>query len=352
MRVLLLPWAAALGAVLAALPAAGAVAPTAAGRLALLAVQDPTGDSAAAAGVEATLREQLGGRGWVVLPTEEVRDVLRRRRLRSGEATAPAVLAEVAAELDVDRLLSATLHEADRRQVPRLAVSARAYGPDGELVWAGFTGRSGLAGRTVLGLGVVDEIEALAAPTVRELLADLPPAAGPAPEPRRIASTGRVAVLPFESVVETEATLAAEAVAQAALAALYRRGVEVISPSRVAEVLRRQGSRRWGGIDGETRRAVAEAGADFLLVGTVEAWGDGGDDLEPEPEVTVGLRLVDAASGRLLWTGAGDRRGWDRQGPFRLGRVYSRGVLTRLILETLTDRLLADWPVGSTETGN
>jgi TolB-like protein len=152
-------------------------------------------------------------------------------------------------------------------------------------------------------------------------------------------------VLPFASVAAGEATGAADAATQATLAALHRRGVPVVSPNRVAQVLFRHRAFRWGGVDADTRQALAaEVGAASIVTGVVEAWEVAGDELEPEPEVTLALRLVDAASGRIAWTGARERSGWDGEGPFRLGRVYARGALLEGIVDDLMGPLLSGRP--------
>jgi hypothetical protein len=332
--------------VLLAAPSAvlGAGAPVADARaIALFPVQDRAGDSAAAAAVGEALRSELGRLGRLVGPGE-TRDALRRLRIRNGDRVAPLLLRQLGVELAADWLASATLHTADRSLVPGLTLSVRLYSTEtGELLWTGFRGESGLDRRTVLGMGTIPEIEELVPLVTRDLLRDLPHgadragAAGPR-EPRR-SRLGTVAVVPFTGSTEWHPTLSAEAVTEAAHARLFADGVSVVSPNRLYDILRRLQGGQWGGVTAETRAALERtAAADTILTGTVETYDVGGGE-DPEPLVAIALRLLEASTGRILWTGSSERRGWESQGLFRRGRIHSLGALTARVMEDLTRRL-------------
>jgi hypothetical protein len=129
-------------------------------------------------------------------------------------------------------------------------------------------------------------------------------------------------------------------VTEAAQARFFAEGVTLVSPNRLHDILRRLQGGRWGGVTAETRAVLgSSAGADTILTGNVEAYDLGGGEDEPEPSLTVALRLLEASSGRILWTASAERDGWDRQGLFRLGRVHSRGALVKNVMKTLARRL-------------
>ena len=122
-------------------------------KVALLIVQDRAGDSRAARAVERQVLRDLAARARVSDPLQ-VRDLLRRGRIRNGDVAPAEVLRELARELDVDWLLSLTIHDAERLISPRLTLSARIYdGASGQPLWAGFASGSGLDGKKALGLG-------------------------------------------------------------------------------------------------------------------------------------------------------------------------------------------------------
>ena len=54
------------------------------------------------------------------------------------------------------------------------------------------------------------------------------------------------------------------------------------------------------------------------------------------------MRLVDVRTGRVLWADGMEREGWDRQGLFRSGRIYSRGALTEVMTRKLIRRMLRE----------
>ena len=334
-----------LAYVLLAVPSAapGGGAPGADGRaIALFPVQNRAGDSAAALAVDEALRTELARLGRLVSP-DETRGALRRLRIRNGDRAAPLLLRQLGAALHADWMASATLHEADRSLVPGLTLSVRLYAADtGELAFAGFHGASGLDRRTVLGLRTIDAVEALAPLVVRNLLRDLPQAAGgggaaSSREPRR-SQYGTLAVVPFTGSTDLQPTLSAEAVTEAAQARFFADGVRLVSPNRLQDVLRRLQGGQWGGVTTETRKSLAAA-ADTILTGTVEVYDLGGGEAEPEPRVALALRLLDASTGRILWTGSSERSGWDRQGLFRRGRIHSRGALAERVVGDLSRRL-------------
>jgi TolB-like protein len=325
------------------------VAPAPAEVIAMLPVQNRAGDRPATSAVTVALRSELESRGEVVTEST-TRDALRRLRVRNGDAASPEVLRGLAAELAADWLVSSSVHDAERRDVPRLAISIRAYrGATGELLWSGFEGCSGLDSRKALGLGAVSELEALAPRVVKRLsegFGEATGAAGPGSSRTRGAAPaypGSVAIVPFASTTRRRAALSAETVTEAARAVAIARGIRTVSPNCASDVLRRQGEIRWGAVDAPTRTALrTNCGADLILTGKVEVYDVGGAQLEPEPRVTVAMRLVDAESGRIVWTGAAEREGWDRSRLFRAGRIHSRGELAERLLDDLTKSLLRE----------
>jgi TolB-like protein len=317
--------------------------------IALFPTQNRAGDSPAAAALDRTLRFELSNYGHMIGP-ERTRDALRQLRIRNGDLASPELLRLLGEELGVVWLVSATLHDAERRLVPRLTVSARIYsGKTGELLWAGFQGGSGIDRRKLLGLGTIQDLESLVPLVARDLLTELPEAPGDtaATDPRTgepfPTGLGTVAVVPFAGSTGRRATANAETATEAALAQLFRGGVRLVSPNRSHEILRRLQGGQWGGVDLGTRMALARTGgADTILTGAIETYDVGGSEFEPEPRVAVGLRLLDAETGRILWAGSLERAGWDRRGVFGLGRIYSRGALIERMMEILAKRLHRD----------
>lgn len=319
--------------------------------IALFPIQNPAGDSEAASTADRSLRFELSNYGLLVGP-ERTRDALRRLRIRSGDHAAPALLRLLGEELEADWVVSASLHDTERRTVPRLAMSLRIYSSaTGELTWTGFEAGSGLDRRKLLGLGTIDEMDSLIPLVVRDLLAELASteergeaASSPARRGSR-ASLGKVAVVTFSGSTRFRPTLNGETVTEAVRAQLFRSGIDVVSPNLAFDILRQQQSGRWDGVTARTWSALRSlAGADTILTGEVESYELGGSEFAPRPRVVLAMRLLDAATGRILWTGSLERTGWDSQSLLGFGRIYSRGALTQRIVSILTKRLEKEYP--------
>ena len=329
------------------LPAAGAL-PARADRVAMTPVQDQAGDPVAVGVVEAAVRSRLEASHELVDPTA-LRDALRRGRVRRVDDAGADELRALGEETGADWVLTLTLHQSARLTPPRLALSGRAWDTEtGALVWAGFEAASGLDGRTVLGLGVIDSLDDLGETVADRLVADLLASVaggGGRSEALRpsAAGLGAIALVPLGSVTDAAGTRAAETATEVTRALLDRHGAELVSAGCVIGVLRRQPSYTWGGVDAAALEALrATCGARWVVTGQVESFEIGGSEREPEPRVALALRLLDTETGRIVALGGLERRGWDHQSVFRLGRIYTRGQLAERMVETLLRRLLVE----------
>ncbi|MCP4205287.1 MAG: hypothetical protein GY769_25535 [bacterium] len=309
----------------------------------LLPVQDRTGSPSVAEIFAERMRSNLQGRGEV-LDAEQLRVFLRHLRIRDLDRAAPRELEQLAHELGVDWLLAPILHEASDRGMPRLALSASVYRRGSRnLGWVDFAAASGSEGLPWLGLGGIDSVTELAERVSQRvagrLLSGPDKGLGPGATPSASATAfrGKVAVIPFNAVTDSDSSGAAETVTRAALAALQRRGVTLVFPGLVEEVQRRMGRVWRGEVDDATGTALREqTGADWIFTGTVETF-ERGHGSQPEPRVAFAARLLETADNEIVWIGGSDRSGWDRQRLFGAGRVYSSGELLEEIMRVLVE---------------
>jgi len=339
----------ALSAILGALALFGATVACALsgeGRVALLPIQDRAGDTEAAATTLWVLHDVLSQQGDLVDPAR-IRDTARRLRMRNPETADPEDLRQVGQELGADWIVSTTIHEAVRGEVPRLTISSRIIESEtARLYWTGFAGGSGLDNRGLLEIGVVYELEELAEIVTRRLFEDL--YLDPSTTTAQLEAfegteshLGRVAIVPFAGLARSQATVSAEAVTEAVRSTAHRRAVNLLPANQVSQILR-EGLVTWGEIDAESRETLHRSlGADTILTGTVEAYEVGGG-AEPRPRVMIAVRLVDARSGKILWADGLERDGWYRQRLFRRGRIYSGGTLTKKVTDSLLQRVLTE----------
>lgn len=343
-------------------------------RGALLPLQDRLGNPMLNVAVQDTLREVLMEHHTLV-DRSKLRNALRHLRLRNANQASPLSLQRLAEELNVDWFFTATLHTATETAlsraaqafvgpgslpVPQIVLSARVFrkAPPGtgraevNLEWAGFVSASGLDGRRLLNLGVIEDPELLARLTAQRLATQFeerPPVDTPRPnrdgflrEAIAIGRTGLLAVLPFEGVSDRDANIAAETISALALSVLDENGVRLVPPGLVNQVLRRRGILLRGEVDVESRSALHEAGVDYILTGTVEEWEVRGGAREPEPRVSIGARLIDAGSGQIQWMNGQARSGWDGLNLFGTGRTHSRGRLAQHMMRSLVAAFFED----------
>jgi TolB-like protein len=322
----------------------------------LLTVVDRSGIPEAADAVEAVLRQELSSTFRLSHP-DELRNVLRRLRIRDLGTASPADLEELAAELEVERILSATVHEAVSGPVPEVTLSATSFRAGAHhLAWTGFEASSGLEGADWLAQGNTTDLNQLARAGAYQL-ARQATALGtahvgwkPRLRPARhgflarrppVSELGTIAVVPFNSVSDIDPAIAAETVTRAALETLQRHGFDLVYPGLVSRIQRETGQLLRGQVDLRTREALRdEGGVSAILTGTVETYRLGGG-LEPEPWIAISARLVDAADGRILWMNGLERRGFDGERLFKTGRVYSSGRLAQEIVDALIRSMLA-----------
>lgn len=313
--------------------------------VALLPIQDHAGDTQAMIAVKDELLWQLRARA-LVTATWRTRDVMRRHRVRNGDDEDPAMLMKLAKDLDVGWLISVTIHDAERSVTPRMTLTARAYdGRTGEIFWAAYQSGSGVDRRSVLGYGVLADIEPLAKLLVERLMADLGEAVDATPDKdtkaeRRVDLLGPIAILPFDSITKNDGTINAETITQLARTELHSRGLRLVPAGCTSGVVRRRRVVGWGAVDQQTREEIRQdCGARLILTGTVERYDVSGSGAETQPFIAFGMRLVRADTGQILWTGGLERRGWARQSVFRFGRVHSRGSLAGAMMQTLIQEL-------------
>ncbi len=172
--------------------------------------------------------------------------------------------------------------------------------------------------------------------------------AGCGPRPRAHASgtlydgrVRRLALLPVTNLSPDPA--AATVVDDALRLALAQRPAFALLPEqRVAEELAMLRIRY---ADRMSRRQVVELGkalqADVAFVCVIEDYGLQRIDEEDVPLVSIHARLIDLSDGRILWIGAHQRTGNDRESILGWGRVHSLPRLAQLTVTELLNTLPA-----------
>lgn len=311
-------------------------------RISLLSVQDQVADHALSTALDVALRFELSKSGPVV-SRDQTRDALRQLRIRNGDQAAPELLQELGRILDAQFLVTVTLHDMDVREIPQLTVSAMLYDSgSGELLSGAFDGRSGADGHHILGIGFKGAMQELIPLVAVSLVEDLMAFATDhrAGSPASLAKLGVISVVPFDGLVEANATVTANTLTRALEVALLRGGAELLSPNRTHQIVRQFQVGKWGSVSAETRMSLhSDGSADTLITGSVESYGMSSLAGLPNPKVGFSMRQLDASSGHITWTGETEQQGASRASFFRIGRIYSRGDLTIKLIENLVVKM-------------
>jgi TolB-like protein len=133
----------------------------------------------------------------------------------------------------------------------------------------------------------------------------------------------RAALLPFENLAGREEQ--SEIFTKIFFAQLVASGAfEMADPTQVEAAMDSLGIRAAATMTPATTRALADTlHAPYLLLGSVLESGSVQAGSGPVPSVGATLRLIEAASGRVLWAGVHFRSGEDGETVFGWGRVMS-----------------------------
>jgi TolB-like protein len=148
----------------------------------------------------------------------------------------------------------------------------------------------------------------------------------------------RIALLPFDNLSGREEQ--ERRFTHTFLATLVKTGAcEVVDLGRVEAVMESQRLRSAGALTPDQMTAVGESlDVRYLMLGSILEAGTVRTQEGDAPTVGASLRLVEVASGRIVWADVHVRTGDDRETIFGWGRERSaERLLTRLAEEMLQD---------------
>jgi TolB-like protein len=330
------------------------------------------GTAGAWARVAAALGEALAARGVAPVDAARVERELRARRLRDLSLLTRAEIAGLAEALGAERLLLGVVYRFDEIEPPAVSLSARLLDPRSLALEA--SAFVSVEGRSLLGPlgsgGPVSADRALREAARRLADALAAPRGGPAfrrraprlsvlaPAPATFVSS-RLAGRPVTSVVVLPfRNLSREPGAGQAAAELGSWCLHALSPVVVldaGDATRRLlgGGWRTGMPVGrpEVQRLGREPAADAVLMGSVERWEEGDASGLRPPEIGLSLRLLDAATGDILWMAEHERHGSQTRTFYEAGNVRRAEALMALTaceaLVSLTGPLVDHAPLAT-----
>jgi hypothetical protein len=324
--------------------------------VALLPLENLSGDERAGAEVAAVLARALTARGYAVARTEAMEAALAAGRVRYLDSLPAAVRGKLARDLAAGLLLTGAVYTYAEGASAMLAFSARMVDAGGAVRWAAAFGLTTRDTEGLLGTGRAGTLDALLREAAARVQRDLPAPQGTAAArpggkplhlggPRAFAAAAlgevasrRIAVLPPEGFAPDPR---AGAIVSHLLAIRLRdAGLDVVEAADLRAAMREEGVRSFRGLDaGQLREVGDRVGATLFLNGSVYTWRDSSAHGGGWPEVSLELSLVDVARERVLWTGQHARRGGDYAFLLQRGAVTSAVALADRVVAELLDGL-------------
>lgn len=287
------------------------------------------------------LQDRLSRERVRLIPAAELRETLRSFRIRAAGMIDGVEAAEIRSVRPVDFFLLGSVDLYFDGPPPEVSFALRLVrASDMRVVWAQTVAGNGEDYAGALGLGRIETMPALLAklmeaavkgfgPAVSEGMSDSQPTRGP-----------KVALVPFDNLSSNRA--AGGLFAAAVLADLIARGVPVIEPGDVQELFRRNNRLPAGGIDDDLARQLHDSlGADLIITGTIDRFQPGSAGGETiDPEIAVGARCLDAATGKITATDEAERRGRGSERLFKSGAEHCLGTLAADVAHDMLNRLL------------
>jgi len=158
----------------------------------------------------------------------------------------------------------------------------------------------------------------------------------PAPQ---AADFNRIAVFPFENL--SGVPEAGGRVTNMLVAELHNANVvDVVEPGEVQDFILRSRIRFASQLDLDAiREASRQLNADGIIFGSVNEYSVITTDLGPLPAVSVTVRLINAASGDIVWSTTTSLQGDFKETLFGIGRVNSIGTLAEILITDVVEAL-------------
>ena len=365
----MIPLLLAIAPVLAALSGAAAPAGPADGSrqsVVMLPLENLSGAPEAPDRIAFVVAGALEARGYRALDGEAVEEFLETRRIRRLDSLPAAARTELLSLAGASSLLSGTIFTYREGPNAAVAVMLRLIRPDGRMAWERFSALEAKETGGFLGLGGLHSTDEILRRLSKEFERSLPApgeVARAAAErgkplgrarPRTFRSdvlapgqTHRVVVLPFQNLSRD---LLAPKLVGAIVSSRLRASeeFEVVDPADVRAAVVASGTHSITAPDpAELRKLGERLGTQLFLTGTIYSSRDAFATGQGTPEFELDVNLIDAAAGRVVWSGHHARKGTDYEGLLELGGIVGLPALTDQVVVEMIQSVEDARPVAS-----
>lgn len=300
--------------------------------------------------VMAAVWRGLERKGYEVVTGPDVDAFLRASRIRYLDSLPTSRVDELLVRFKADAVLTGSILSYDRKGAdPLVAVSLTASGAEGEVVWSDVAGLTASETGGAFELGRTTDVALVAERLIERQLERVPQlrfGAGTAHaswrrgprvyrSPELAGKPLTVCVLPLENLSGArDAGRTVEAAIQHRLGRDAR--VTAVPAADLRQAVLAAGLRAPARLTLEhLRKLTATAGTTYFLQGSIFAY-HAPSGARPA-RVEVYLRLIEAESGRTLWSGLHARDGTDYESLLRFGVVRDTATLATHVVSELVD---------------
>lgn len=295
----------------------------------------------------------LEAKGYQVVSGARVEDFLRARRIRFLDSLPAAHVRDVLEELASDAVVVGSVLTYDERvRDPVVTLAVRVVAPGGEILWTNISSEATSMARSAFGRRQAEKVEDLARRVVTEVLAPLPAPGRLSPvrpEPPTFPQAPRVyrsadllgqrltiCVLPLQNLTRAPgAARVLDAVLQHRLSA--RPEITTVQPGDLRAAIVKAKLRAPAILSLEQLRELSDAlGTSLFLRGTILAYG-GPDPSGAAAPIELYLTLIEARSGRIMWSGLHRRAGSDYETWLRFGAIRDDPTLAGQVVAEMLD---------------
>jgi hypothetical protein len=310
--------------------------------LGVLPLANYTGSSEAPAVCMALVCGKIGKRGVAHLSDRELRPILRHHRIRSTGQISAADAAIIRQQTLASHLLLGSIDIYRSGDNPEVGLSVRILDTGKmRIIRAASAAASGEDFASLFGIGRVDSVQTVAAKVVENLFEELGEPLLQAPASHdAAASCSRLALIPFDSSADYD--YAGGVVTNMLLSMLVSDGYYVVEPGLVNQLFLDERVMPRGQLDLNTLSALrARHDLCFVVTGEVERFraARGDPRAAVPPELALGVRVLDAETGRLVMSIDEETSGADSETLFRAGRQYSLGRLAQKTLRRVARQI-------------
>lgn len=328
-------------------------------QIAVLPFENLSGIRAASGKTMPSIDKVLIEKGYKLLPREVLERFLREERIRFLDSLPSPITQKLTSKFTLEGVLTGTILSYVSGENPQVGLSARLLSKDGNLFWGNTIGLTGEGQMGILGLGKVEKIEDLIPIATAELFETLNLKGGVNLKrlgglnqfllsgPRAYRSSllnskniFRIGVLPFENK-STNKEAGRILLNLLILRLAARERFKVVETGDVREGMISEGIQSFEEIDLNQLKILGrKLGTNFFIRGTIFKYSEGlGAVGLTSPEIELYLSMLDAETGKVLWTAHHSRKGENYLTVLQFGLIRNPIALSDQVLEEMVKTL-------------